>query len=63
MAEFCAECLLKNMPSYKNKVFKLSKEHDLCESCREWKRVVISVNERTVFDDIKDCFKKRKKLR
>lgn len=60
MAEFCKRCLLKDMPSYKNKVLKLTKHLELCEGCAEWKQVVISVNDRTIWDDIKDCFKRKK---
>ncbi len=61
MSEICSECLRNEMPSFQNKKFRLSTEDDLCESCGKWKKVVISVDERTFLDDIKDYFKNKMK--
>lgn len=47
MAEFCRECFFKTFEvDLKKKKIILSKDLELCETCGEWKNVVVKVVER-----------------
>ncbi len=44
MAEFCVDCLQKIMETdYPANYFRISRELNFCEECRQWTRVVVSV--------------------
>ena len=56
MAEFCKDCFLEINPLKENETVVLSAPDDLdfCEGCGEWKRVVVSIRRKNLFDALKE---------
>ena len=58
MAEFCKECFKSKIavPSdnITDDMLMMSAAWDICEGCGEYKQVVVGVETRSVFQDIKD---------
>lgn len=55
MAEFCKDCFLEINPLKENEIPVLSAPDDLdfCEGCGQWKRVVVGIRRKNIFDILK----------
>lgn len=56
MAEFCKDCFLKINPLGEDETVVLSAPNDLdfCEGCGQWKRVVVRIRRKNIFDRLKE---------
>lgn len=56
MAEFCKDCFLEINPLKDTEIPILSAPNDLdfCEGCCQWKRVVVGIRRKNIFDIIEE---------
>ena len=56
MAEFCKDCFLEINPLKENETVVLSAPDDLdfCEGCGQWKRVVVRIRRKNIFERLEE---------
>lgn len=56
MAEFCKDCFLKINPLGEDETVVLSAPNDLdfCEGCGRWKRVVVRIRRKNIFERLEE---------
>ena len=68
MAEFCLDCLNKQMGTTdRPKMYVMSRKAELCEGCGKWKRVVVRYKIRYILaervSELAEAFHRRRKQR
>ena len=63
MAEFCKDCFIETFRPSPDVISRIvmSKECDLCEGCGQWKPVVSYIRKKTIFDEMINAWKEKKK--